>query len=110
MQPQTSSPTMRVVCTLIGAVLVWTTYGITNIPVFVILVCILAYEGWTLINGYENDTISEIMWILSKRPMVPCLFGMGAAWLIQTGNLNNPWLIFFTGGLFGHFFFQKAED
>ena len=56
----------------------------------------LAYVGVALIVFYEiyaartatrGDTISEVIWTLSKRPMVPFLFGV----------------------LCGHFFWQRPD-
>lgn len=109
MLPATSSPTMRVVCAAIGIAILVATYNIVSLGWFVILAVLLAYEGWTLTNNYEGDTISEMMWVLAKRPMVPCIFGMAAAWAVATGYVTNPWVILLGGGLYGHFFFQKAE-
>lgn len=37
----------------------------------------LIYEGWTLINGVPNDTISESVWrVAAERPLVPFLTGL----------------------------------
>ena len=45
------------------------------------------YEGYALINTKPGDTISEIIWAMSKRPLIPFLFGL----------------------LMGHFFWQRGE-
>ena len=38
---------------------------------------LLLYEGWTLINGTPNDTISESVWALAQRySLVPFLVGL----------------------------------
>jgi hypothetical protein len=46
-----------------------------------------AYEVFALLNAKTGDTISEIFWHLSRRPLVPFLFGL----------------------LCGHFFWQKVD-
>ena len=54
--------------------------------IFAALVAALfVYEGYALINSKSGDTISEIFWNLSRRPLVPFLLGM----------------------LMGHFFWQE---
>ena len=56
--------------------------------IFVVIVFgMLVYEGITLFNKVDGDTISEIIWALSKRPLVPFAFGM----------------------LMGHFFWQMEK-
>jgi len=49
---------------------------------------LLLYEGAALTNEKEDDTISEIFWEASKRPLVPFAFGM----------------------LCGHFFWQRLAE
>lgn len=48
----------------------------------------LLWEGYTLINNEERDTISERIWRASRRPLVPFLGGM----------------------LMGHFFWQAQDE
>ena len=56
--------------------------------VFVALIFgLFLYEAITLFNKSSGDTISEIIWYLSKRPLVPFLFGL----------------------LMGHFFWQEYK-
>lgn len=101
------SPTKYVVTGLIGLALCAVFFAIMDWRASLLCSVLLAYEAWTLVNKYPNDTISDILWILSERPMVPWLFGVGSGWAIGTGYLTNPWLI---AGLFflqGHFFFQR---
>ena len=50
-----------------------------------LIISLFVYEGITLFNKSSGDTISEIIWYLSKRPLVPFLFGL----------------------LMGHFFWQE---
>ena len=48
---------------------------------------LLAYEGWTLVNQTQQDTISESIWrVTQTRPLVPFLAGL----------------------LCGHFFWQRG--
>lgn len=80
------------------------------------LVLLLTYEGWTLVNRYPQDTISEIMWMLSVRPMVPWLFGVATgAWLMHLSHQpridpRQLWLALAFGFLEGHFFFQAQRN
>ena len=53
----------------------------------IICLALLTYEGFALFNRQSGDTISEIFWHLSQRPLVPFLFGL----------------------LCGHFFWQKVD-
>jgi len=54
---------------------------------FIICLFLVAYEGVALINRPAGDTISEVVWYLSRRPIVPFLFGL----------------------LCGHFFWQRLD-
>jgi len=69
-----------------------------------------AWEAWTFFNQYEGDTISEVIWALTARPMVPFVFGLGVchalSHLIQP-TANGLWVAFLIGGLCGHFFFSR---
>ena len=54
--------------------------------IFLLLVLALfIYEGIALMNAAPGDTISEIMWAASQRPLIPFAFGV----------------------LCGHFFWQR---
>lgn len=37
---------------------------------------LVIYEVWALTNRRQGDTISEIVWRLARRPIVPFLFGL----------------------------------
>lgn len=75
---------------------------------FGLLACAFGvYEGWTLINRYPNDTISEIVWQMAERPLVPFLFGATTGWLLGTGAFHNTFVAVAWGGLMGHFFWQR---
>jgi hypothetical protein len=104
------SPTSMVVGGLMGIALCWVAWNVAGPYVGSFLMLLLAYEAWTLINHYPNDTISEIVWGLAERPMVPFLFGAGYSWAITAAVITNPWFIAAVGFLMGHFFFQRAND
>jgi len=108
--PLKKSPTQMVVGGLIGVALLVVAFKIAGLLGGVILAALLAYEGWTLVNAFPNDTISEIIWGFSNRPMVPFIFGAAFAWGIESGMLNNVWLIAAFGFLMGHFFFQRVGE
>ena len=42
----------------------------------VLVLALFIYEGIALTNAKTGDTISEIFWHLSQRPLVPFAFGM----------------------------------
>lgn len=69
------------------------------------------YEGWTLINQYKEDTISEAVWILARRPITVLLFGLAMGIAGGTGYLGEPRVVlraFAIGLLYGHFFFTPV--
>lgn len=41
-----------------------------------LILALFIYEAYALLNRQPGDTISEIFWYLSKRPLVPFLFGL----------------------------------
>jgi hypothetical protein len=49
---------------------------------------LVAYEGWSLINGIPGDTLSELVWSLSG---------------------DHPYVPFAGGFLAGHFFWQRRR-
>ena len=77
---------------------------------FALVLLYLLYEGYTLINAAAGDTLSEGVWRLSKRPLVPWLFGVATGMGLASGVLADPYLI--AGLLFlqGHFFFQSYGE
>jgi hypothetical protein len=104
------SPTYYVVGGLIGAVLAVVAFNVAGWKGGLALSALLAYEAWTFINKWRNDTISEIVWEFAKRPMVPWIFGVGTGWAIQSGFISDPWLIGSLLFLQGHFFFQRMDS
>lgn len=91
---------------LIGAPLLYLAFYLTGIKWGAILVALLAYEAWTILNGYKADTISEAVWALSRRPLVPWLFGLATGWAITSSTVTDPWLLTAIVWLESHFFFQ----
>lgn len=111
--PDKKSPTWIVVGGVIGSTLIAFIWVVLNPAWAVAASVLLAYEGWTLKNKYEHDTISEVMWVLARRPMVPFIFGAGVTALICHGvivpTINGLYVAVAVGFLMGHFFFQRAE-
>lgn len=69
------------------------------------------FEGWTLVNKYKEDTISEAFWFFANRPIVPLLFGILIGIGIGSGYLGEPRVVaraFAIGLLYGHFFFTPV--
>lgn len=103
---------------IMGAVLVYLAFYIPiaewgmrmGLAIGVGIACVLIYEGWTLINSYEEDTLSEGFWRLSARPLVPWCFGGLSLWLLASQTLTNPYLIAAWFMLQGHFFWQAQQE
>ena len=104
------SPTYYVVGGLIGAALMTVAFCVAGWKAGLALSLLLAYEGWTLVNKYKNDTISEIIWEWAERPMVPWIFGVGCGWALATDFVSDPYLIGAIFFLMGHFFFQRHRN
>lgn len=69
------------------------------------------FEGWTLVNKYKEDTISEAFWFFASRPIVPLLFGILIGIGIGSGYMGEPRVVaraFAIGLLYGHFFFTPV--
>lgn len=107
------SPTTFVVGGSIGIGLIYTAFALWGMRWGLTTLFYCLYEGWTFFNDFANDTISEIIWVLSKRPLVPAVFGIAVGVGVGLGYFG-PWQNALTciivGGLLGHFFWQKAED
>lgn len=77
---------------------------------FAFCAALLALEAWALTNDYAGDTISEVVWALNQRPVVPFAFGLAAACMLSSvvpHTSKGVWIAFLMGGLFGHFFFSR---
>lgn len=80
---------------------------------FAFCAALLALEAWTLVNRHAGDTISEVVWYLNARPVVPFAFGLAVASLLRDvvpATTKGVWIAFLIGGLMGHFFFSRMED
>jgi len=112
--PDKNSPTWLVVGGLIGAALVAFMWFVLSPAWAIACSVLLAYEGWTLKNHYANDTISEVVWALANRPMVPFIFGAGVVALICHGvvkpTVEGLYVALAIGFLSGHFFFQRQGE
>ena len=111
--PQGKSPTFLVVGGVIGAALLGVAWHLFSVGWFAAVVCLLAYEAWTFFNSYLNDTISEILWVLAKRPLIPFIFGAATVGMIEHGFFSTHhdglYAAVIWGFLMGHFFFQRQE-
>jgi hypothetical protein len=109
-----ASPTRYVVGALMGAAMATALYFMVapgwGMAGAAVVLFALTYEGWTLVNRWPNDTISEIVWTLSARPMVPFVFGVATGWAVAAGAFPNIATGIAWGFLMGHFFFQRQED
>lgn len=66
---------------------------------------LLAYEGWTLINHWMNDTLSESVARLDKKqPLVRLVAGIAIGWGFGLDYIDP--LSTCIGILTGHFFFS----
>lgn len=96
-----------VVGAIMGAGLLWATFQLVGWKWGAALSLLLLYEGWTLVNNYRDDTLSESIWRFAKRPMVPWLFGLGTGYALGAQVLTDGVLMLGIGFLSGHFFFSK---
>lgn len=84
------------------AVGVWVIFALTLGWWSWALLAIGAFETWTIFNSSPNDTISEIIWALAERPILPLLAGVAIGHFTPTDAL----LWVGIGILCGHFFWQ----
>lgn len=69
---------------------------------------ICLYEAYTLIDRWKGNTLSEALWFLSQRPLIPFLFGAAAGIAIGRGAID-PFSVSI-GMLCGHFFWQAFKS
>lgn len=94
---------------LIGAALFYVSRQIAPDPrVRWILLGLLVFEGLTIVDWYRGNTLSEAMWFLARRPLIPLLFGIGLGWGVGLGLVQS--FSFTLGILYGHFFWQQHKD
>lgn len=103
--------TLLLVGAIIGVGIVAAAYLLTGWKWGTFCAALALYEAWTLTNQYKEDTISEAIWILARRPITVLLFSVAFGIAAGSGYLGDPktvlraWAI---GLLFGHFFFTPA--
>lgn len=69
------------------------------------LVFLALYEAYTILNKYAADTITEATQALSRRPVVPFLFGLTFGIGLGVGYIIDPYVIAGTFFVLGHLFF-----
>ena len=91
--------------------LIWSIVGFQAATAFTIY---LIYEAYTIINSFPEDTLSESIWRLAARPLVPWLFGAATMYAIMAGHfgpdIRAALLAVGIGFLEGHFFFQSYKS
>lgn len=92
---------------LMGAALFVVIYMLLPLPWAISATGLALFEAYTIVNHYPEDTLSESVWRLSARPLVPFLFGMATYWALQ--QTSNIYVGFALGFLDGHFFFQAQR-
>ncbi len=103
--------TLVLVGIFIAAIIVLFAYAVLGVYWGSFALAVALYEGWTLVNKYKEDTISEAIWFFANRPIVPLLFGILIGIGIGSGYLGEPRHIaraFAIGLLYGHFFFTPV--
>ena len=109
-----NGPVKIIVGAVIAAGLVAAFYHILPWGWFLFGCGLLAVEAWAFFNPYAHDTISEVIWALSERPLVPLIFGVGTGWAVTSGfipaTVEGLWVSLCVGCLLGHFFWQQEID
>jgi hypothetical protein len=108
-QGRETSPSRMVVGSAIGIIMMVYAYAIYGPVGCAICTAIALYEGWTLINKYEHDTITEtIQSFAAQTALVPLMFGVAIDDLYHRGYLAQPWQLAIVVFLMGHFFMGKT--
>ena len=109
-----AGPVKIVVGGVIAAGLLAAFYQILPWRWFLFGVALLAVEVWAFFNPYAHDTISEVIWALAERPLVPLLFGVATGWAVTSGFIpatpEGLWVTLCIGTMLGHFFWQAEGD
>jgi len=104
--------TLLLVGAIIAVGIVFAAFVLTGWRWGLFCLFIAGYEGWTLVNKYKEDTISEAIWLLARRPITVLLFGLVAGIAGGSGYLGEPRVVlraFAIGLLYGHFFFTPVQ-
>lgn len=98
----------------VGAAILYLIWSIVGFQAALGFTLYLIYEGYTLINHFPEDTLSESVWRLAVRPLIPWLFGAATMYAIMAGHFGpDPraaMLAVGIGFLEGHFFFQSYKS
>jgi len=109
-----NGPVKIIVGAVIGLGLLAALYMVLPLGWFLFALALLGIEAWSFFNPYANDTISEVIWALSERPLVPLMFGVATGWSITSGIIpvthEGQWVILFLGTLLGHFFWRPQGE
>lgn len=112
--PDPKSPTWKVVGGLLGAATLAFIWLIMPPAWAVACSLLLAYEGWTFGNRYAHDTISEVVWELTKRPLVPFMLGAASVALLAHGvvkpTTEGLYVALSVGMIMGHFVWQRQGE
>lgn len=103
--------TLLLVGTIMAFAIIAAAFALTGPRWGTFCLAIALYEGWTLVNAYRDDTISEAIWLLARRPITVLLFGIAMGWGAGSGYLGDPRTVgraFAIGLLYGHFFFTPG--
>jgi hypothetical protein len=113
-KPQAKSPTFIFVGGIVGAAILAVAYYLLGWIGLAVCTGLLAWETWTFFNKYKNDTISEILWVLGKRPLIPFIFGSAFVASIAYEAIpltaKGLYIAAIIGFLMGHFFWQAHHD
>ena len=105
--------TLLLVGSIIGVAIAVAAFILTGWRWGLFCLAMAAFEAWTLVNQYKEDTISEAVWILARRPITVLLFGLAMGVAGGSGYLGDPTTVlraFAIGLLYGHFFFTPVTE
>lgn len=103
--------TRNVVAGLIGVGLVWTFFYLLPIQFAIAATALLAFEGWTVANANEYDTISDILRTLARKQLLlPWAFGFTFGVGIAEDYITNIYVVAILALIQGHWFFTFDEQ
>ena len=106
-------PVKIIVGGVIAAGIIAVFYQILSTGWFLFGLGLLLVEAWAFFNKYARDTISQVVWVLSERPLVPLIFGAATSWAITSGfipvTVEGLWIALIIGTMLGHFFWQAKD-
>ena len=105
--------TLVLVGSIMGVAITFTAFALVGWRWGLFCFFLTLWEGWTLTNSYKEDTISEAVWILAKRPITVLIFSIGFAYPAGNGYFGPPRVVllaFIIGLIYGHFFFTPVLE